>query len=269
MLHVMEPFWSEVAREFWLRKGALQSENLFYTMLLISHLSILCYTKGDNSPLRNFEALAALPCVSVWLDSSLRHVSSAWELRQLLICRQAWWDNFHILLCRLWSPLSPHQHGYACGLVPPHHTIMTVPGYVFFNVLSRPLPSDLLSAVKFVLWARIALLKQNSSTVEELNGVDYCWIISITRFRHYTSCVWQDISSHPTLHYILVIYLVYIVLHYLYLHFQYDLLPMGAHRRVFGFEFIKVESSALILFFLCFVNTHPDTRDQQPHYNWA
>lgn len=165
--------------------------------------------------------------------------------------------------------LSPHQHGYACGLVPPHHTIMTVPGYVFFNVLSRSLPSDLLSAVKFVLWARIALLKQNSSTVEEMNGVDYCWIISITRFGHYTSCVWQDISSHPTLHYILVIYLVYIVLHYLYLHFQYDLLPMGAHRRVFGFEFIKVESSALILFFLCFVNTHPDTRDQQPHYNWA
>lgn len=118
-----------------------------------------------------------------------------------LICHQAWWDNFHILLCRLWFPLRRHQHGVACGFVQPHHTIMTIPGYVF-NVLSRPLPSD------FAISCQVCT-------------VSPYWAVK-TKFLHCWGNKWSGLavdyfnnrvqtlhpvfgSSHLTLHYMVVI----------------------------------------------------------------
>lgn len=63
-----------------------------------------------------------------------------------LICRQAWWDNFHILLCRLWSPLSPHQH------VASYHTAQSWPSQDKFLMFSHARCFQiLLSAVKIAL----------------------------------------------------------------------------------------------------------------------
>lgn len=169
---------------------------------------MLSYTKGDDSSLRNYQALAAAPCVSVWLECSLRPcLPSVRAQASGLICRQAWWDNFHILLCRLWSSLSPHQHGYACGWAQPHHTIMTVPGYIY-NVLSRLLLPD------FVIGCQVCTVSPYRAIKTKFL---HCWGYEQSglapdyfnnRFRHYTSCVWLDISSYLTLHYMAVIYLV-------------------------------------------------------------
>lgn len=74
------------------------------------------------------------------------HASQRESSGSELICRQAWWDNFHILLCRLWSPLSPHQH------VASYHTAQLWPSQDKFLMFSHARCFQiLLSAVKIAL----------------------------------------------------------------------------------------------------------------------
>lgn len=83
-------------------------------------------------PLRNYEALASgATCVSVWLDCSLppclpsvrSPAAGSYAVRRGETTSTSSSVAYNL-------PLSPHQHGYTCGVLP-HHTIMTIPGYVF------------------------------------------------------------------------------------------------------------------------------------------
>lgn len=181
------------------------------------------------------EELRSCRCCAMCLSVAWMQSAAAPPQRERpgsrLICRQAWWDNFHILLSRLWSALSPHQHGYACGLVP-HHTIMTIPGYVF-NVLSRLLLSDFAIGCQVCTVSPYRAIKTKffHCRGNEWSGLTVDYIDNKVQTLYILCLAGHQLSSHD----LSCIYssLLFILAHIL----RHD----EAHRSAFGFDFIRAE----------------------------